>query len=205
MVEPSDNNQGQKFSEKISIKNVLEQNRLNAVFYEDSFAKTSFFTKIIPDWNIPIFYFDFDLLYSGFVKAETISCPTNVAIISPDNTSLRDTLKSVIQKISETKSLVIIDSLNGFYNIFDEEKDVGRLINSIIMMLTSSTKISKSLIIIACLSKLNDENNWVLYSTGRHMIDNEHMTKIRLAKSNGIVTASILNTYNSKKKILVSF
>ena len=64
MVEPSDNNQGQKFSEKISIKNVLEQNRLNAVFYEDSFAKPSFFIKIIPDWNIPIFYFDFDLLYS---------------------------------------------------------------------------------------------------------------------------------------------
>ena len=200
MVEPSDNNQGQKFSEKISIKNILEQNRLNAVFYEDSFAKTSFFTKMIPDWNIPIF----DLLYSGFVKTETISCPKNVAIISPDSASLRDTLKSVIQKISETKSLVIIDSLNGFYNIFDEEKDVGRLINSIIMMLTSSTKISKSLIIIACLSKLNDENNWVLYSTGRHMIDNEHMTKIRLAKSNGIVTASILNTDNSKK-IQVSF
>ena len=68
------------------------------------------------------------------------------------------------------------------------------------MMLTSSTKISKSLIIIACLSKLNDENNWVLYSTGRHVIDNEHMTKIRLAKSNGVVTASILNTDNSKKK-----
>ena len=205
MVESSDNNQGKKFSEKISIKNMFEQNRLNAVFYEDSFAKTHFFTKIIPDWNIPIFYFDFDLLYSGFVKAETISCPKNVTIISPGSASLRDTLKSVIQKISETKSLVIIDSLNGFYNIFDEEKDVGRLINSIIMMLTSSTKISKSLIIIACLSKLNDENNWVLYSTGRHMIEKKHMTKILLAKSNGIVTASILNTDNSKKKIQVSF
>ena len=204
MVESSDNNPERKSSEEIDVKNVLEQNRLNAVFYEDSFAKTSFFTKIIPDWNIPIFYFDFDLLYSGFAKAETISCPKNVTIISPDGASLRDTLKSVIQKISETKSLVIIDSLNGFYNIFDEEKDVGRLINSIIMMLTSSTKISKSLIIIACLSKLNDENNWVLYSTGRHMIDNKHMTKIRLAKSNGMVTASILNTDNSKK-IQVSF
>ena len=204
MIKSSDNNPEQKSSEEIDVKNVLEQNRLNAVFYEDSFAKTSFFTKIIPDWNIPIFYFDFDLLYSGFVKAETISCPKNVTIFSPDSASLRDILKSVIQKISETKSLVIIDSLNGFYNIFDEEKDVGRLINSIIMMLTSSTKISKSLIIIACLSKLNDENNWVLYSTGRHMIDNEHMAKIRLDKSNGIVTASVLNADNSKK-IQVSF
>ena len=204
MIESPDNNPEQKSSEEIDVKNVLEQNRLNAVFYEDSFAKTSFFTKIIPDWNIPIFYFDFDLLYSGFVKTETISCPKNVTIISPDSASLRDTLKSVIQKISETKSLVIIDSLNGFYNIFNEEKDVGRLINSIIMMLTSSTKISKSLIIIACLSKLNDENNWVLYSTGRHVIDNEHMAKIRLDKSNGIVTASVLNADNSKK-IRVSF
>jgi len=52
-----------------SIQNTLEQNTTNMIFYEDSFAKTSFFTKEIPNWKIPIFYFDLDLQYTGFVKA----------------------------------------------------------------------------------------------------------------------------------------
>ena len=50
---------------KTAIQNILEQNTTNMIFYEDSFAKTAFFTKEIPNWEIPIFYFDFDLQYTG--------------------------------------------------------------------------------------------------------------------------------------------
>ena len=182
-----------------SIQNILEQNTANMIFYEDSFAKTAFFTKEIPNWKIPIFYFDFDLQYTGFVNAGITPSLKNLTMLYPKNGSLREDLKSVIEKISKTKSLVIIDSLNGFFNLLEGKKDLGRLVNSFLMLLTSSAKYTKSTVMTGILSRLNDENNWVLYSTGRHMIDNEHMTKIRLAKSNGIVTASILNTDNSKK------
>ena len=51
MVESSDNNPERKSSEEIDVKNILEQNRLNAVFYEDSFAKTSFFFALIIIWR----------------------------------------------------------------------------------------------------------------------------------------------------------
>ena len=54
---------------KTAIQNILEQNTTNMIFYEDSFTKTAFFTKEIPNWEIPIFYFDFDLQYTGFVRA----------------------------------------------------------------------------------------------------------------------------------------
>ena len=39
-----------------SIQNIFEQNTTNMIFYEDSFAKTSFFTKEIPNWKTLIFY-----------------------------------------------------------------------------------------------------------------------------------------------------
>ena len=55
---------------KAAIQNILEQNTTNMIFYEDSFAKTAFFTKEISNWEIPIFYFDFDLQYTGFVRAD---------------------------------------------------------------------------------------------------------------------------------------
>jgi len=110
---------------------------------------------------------------------------------------LREDLKSVIEKISKKRSLVIIDSFNGFFNILEGEKDLGRLINSFLMLLVSSGKHTKSTIIVGILSKLNDENKWVLYNTGRRVIDNEHFIKIQLTRSENGVLAKVLNPDNS--------
>ena len=47
----------------------FKRNATNMILYNDSFVKTAFFTKEISNWEIPIFYFDFDLQYTGFVRA----------------------------------------------------------------------------------------------------------------------------------------
>ena len=184
-------------SKKTSIQNILEQNTANMVFYENSFAKTAFFTKEIPNWEIPIFYFDFDLQHTGFVRAGMIPSPKNLTLLCPVNGSLREDLKSVIEKISKTRSLVIIDSLNGFFNLLEDQKDLGRLINSFLMLLFSSAKYTKSTVIVGVLSKVNDENKWVLYNTGRHIIENEHFTKIQLISSEDNILVKPLNSDNS--------
>jgi len=181
-------------SNNSSIQNTLEQNTANMIFYEDSFAKTSFFTKEIPNWKIPIFYFDFDLQYTGFVNAGITPSLKNLTMLYPENGSLREDLKSVIEKISKTKSLVIIDSLNGFFNLLEGKKDIGRLINSFLMLLASSAKHTKSTVILGTLSRLNDEDKWVLYNTGRRVIDNEHLTKIPLTRSGNSISTKILNS-----------
>ena len=180
------------------IENILEQNLLNIIYYENSFAKTKFLTKTIEKWDIPTFYLDFDLLYSGYVKANMVPTLKNVTLLWPNSENLRDNLESVIEKISMTKSVVVIDSLNGFFNILEDD-DAGMLINSFIMMLASSAKNTKSIILVGSLSKLNDENEFVLYSSGRHVIDNKHMEKIQLVESNGLLKINILNFDNSTK------
>ena len=179
---------------KSSIQNTLEQNTTNMIFYEDSFAKTAFFTKEIPNWKIPIFYFDFDLQYTGFVNAGITPSLKNLTMLYPENSSLREDLKSVIEKISKTKSLVIIDSLNGFFNLLEGKKDLGRLVNSFLMLLTSSAKYTKSTVMTGILSRLNDEDKQVLYNTGRHVIENEHFTKIQLTRSENSIFTKVLNS-----------
>ena len=98
--------------DNLQIKDILEQNTLNVISYESSFAKTTFFVKILSKWNIPTFYLDFDLLYSGFVKSGLTPLSKNITLLCPDAYSLHENLRSVVDKISKTKSLVIIDSLN---------------------------------------------------------------------------------------------
>ena len=178
----------------MAIQNTLEQNIANMILYEDSFVKTAFFTNQIPNWKIPIFYFDFDLQYTGFVKAGITPLPKNLTIFYPENGILHNDLKHVIEKISKTKSLVIIDSLNGFFNFLEDKQDLGRLINSFLMLLVSSAKHTKSTVILGILSRLNDEDKWVLYNTGRHVIDNGHFTKIQLTRSANNISTKILNS-----------
>ena len=184
-------------SKKAVIQNMLEQNTANMIFYEDSFVKTTFFTKEIPNWEIPIFYFDFDLQYTGFVRSETIPQIKNLTLLSPENGNLHENLKSVIGQISKKRSLIIIDSLNGFFNVLEGNKDVGRLVNSFLMLLITSARNTKSTVIVGILSKLNEENRQVLYNTGRSVMDNDHFTKIQLARKENNILAKLLNPDNS--------
>ena len=169
---------------KTAVQNILKQNTTNMILYEDSFVKTAFFTKEIPNWETPIFYFDFDLQYTGFVKAGRTPTPKNLTLFyCQENDILRKDLQSVIEKVSKIKSLVIIDSLNGFFNLLEGRKDIGRLINSFLMLLVSSAKHTKSTVMVGALSKLNDENKPILYNTGRHVIENKYFTKTQLTSS----------------------
>ena len=190
--------------DNLQIIDILEQNTLNMIFYENSFTKTTFFVKILPKWNIPTFYLDFDLLYSGFVKSGQTSLSKNITLLCPNTDNLHENLRSIIGKISETKSLIIIDSLNGFFNLLEDRKDTGQIINSLIMLLTSSAKNVNSIVVVGSLSKLINENEWVLYNTGRHVIENKHMTKIQLTKSNGNIIVKNLKLDKSKNTIIFS-
>ena len=77
----------------MDFKKPLIQNTTSLIFYENSFVKTAFLTKEISNWEIPIFYFDFDLQHTGFVRAGMMSSPKNLTLICPENGSLREDLK----------------------------------------------------------------------------------------------------------------
>ena len=188
---------------KATVRNALEQNTTNMIFYEDSFTKTSFFTREVSNYKVPIFYIDFDLQYTGFVKSGITQEMENLNLLHPENGSLREDLKSIIAKISREKSLIVIDSLNGFFNILEGDKDLGRLINSFLMLLVSAANHTKSTIIVGALSKLNEEGRWVLYNTGRSVLDNEHFTKIQLTKKENNAFATLLNSDNSRDSDLI--
>ena len=100
--------------------------------------------------------------------------------------------------------MVIIDSLNGFFNLLEDRKDTGQIINSFIMLLVSSAKNANSIVVIGSLSKLINENEWVLYNTGRHVIENKYMTKIQLSESNGNIIVKNLKPDKSENTIIFS-
>jgi len=59
-----------------------------------------------------------------------------------------------LYKISQKKSVIIIDSFNGFFNMFDKMENSGRLVSSYLMLISSAAKMSNSVVIIANMARM---------------------------------------------------
>ena len=160
-----------------STKNKMIPCSTNLIFYNDAFSKTKFMSKIIESFEDPIIYLDFDLLFSGYLESEYIEKPPNMEIIKPDSKNLKDLLPNILTKISLQKTILIVDSLNVLYSFIDNDNQ-ARFVNSLIMLLTTNAKFSKSILFVTCLGQKKDED-WIL-PTGRHILEFENVNRFEI-------------------------
>ncbi len=93
----------------------------------------------------------------------------NVTIFHPDKISWKEKLSEIISKVSKEKFLVVIDSFNGVYNMFDDLES-ARFINSCIMLLSSIGRQSNSSVVITAMGRKKEEDGWVLSPGGKQII-----------------------------------
>jgi len=178
------------------VKKYLEKNTLNSVLCTEPFVKAAFLSKLVEQINVPILYLDFDLLYSGYVNASILPSKANVSLFSPSESDWNQILQKILMMILKEKSIVIVDSLNGLYNLFDG-KEVGRLVNSYIMLLVFVAKESDSRVLVVSMARKKDGEEWVLSPTGRHVIDAKKMTSLYLKKENSQIMMDVLGDNES--------
>ena len=183
-----------------SIMKIIELNTLNSIMFSDPFLKTIFLNKLILKTNTPVFYLDFDLLYSGYVTSNIISLRNGVTLYRPTKDDWIKTLKTILLKLSENKSMLIMDSLNGLFNLHNEKKDAGRLINSYIMFLSCVAKMSNSCIVLPSIIRKKNDEGWALSITGRHVIESKQMTRIQLAQINSNIIANVIGEKDNTKQ-----
>jgi hypothetical protein len=183
-----------------SIMKIFELNTLNSIMFSDPFLKTIFLNKLILKTNTPIFYLDFDLLYSGYVTSNIISLRNGVTLYRPTKDDWIKTLKTILLKLSENKSMLIMDSLNGLFNLHNEKKDAGRLINSYIMFLSCVAKMSNSCIVLPSIIRKKNDEGWALSITGRHVIESKQMNRIQLDQINSNMIANVIGEKDNTKQ-----
>ncbi len=176
-------------------KKYLEKNTLNSVLCKEPFVKAAFLNKLIECTDVPVFYLDFDLLYSGYVNSNMFPKKFNVSLFSPSKNDWNHVLKKILMMISNEKSIVIIDSLNGLYNLFDS-KNIGRFVNTCIMLLVFVAKESGSSVLVTSLARKRDEG-WVLSPTGRRIIDSKIMTNFYLKKQKAEMIIDVIGNNES--------
>ncbi len=169
----------------------LEQNTLSSILCKEPFVKAAFLSELIKQIETPIVYIDFDLLYTGYCKAGIIEKKENISLFSPIKDDWNQILEKVLLMISNKKSVVIIDSLNGLYNLLDG-KDVGRLVNTCIMLLAFVARESNSTVLFASVGRKKKQEGWVLSPTGRHILDSNLITKLSVERHNSELQLNVL-------------
>ena len=154
------------------MKNKFTDKNPNIILCSNTFLKTEFLNKLINSNAFPVIFLDFDLLYSGYVFSGMIKKNENVKIFHSSRINWEKDLKEIIEKISREKVLVILDSLNGVYNMFDELEST-RFINAAIMLLASVARHSESQVIVTAMTIKNDDGEWILSPSGRHLMNSK--------------------------------
>lgn len=188
-------------NEFVEIKNEFSVRGPNLILCSKPFLKSEFVKRLVNFTTIPVVFLDFDLLYSGYIKSGMVKKNKNVSTFFSRRDTWDGDLKEVIKKISNETTLVLFDSLNGIYNMFDEIES-ARFINSTLMLLSSIARETKSMIVVTAIAIKNDEGEWVLSPSGRHLLESKKSAIYYLALSE---TSLILNLIDKNRDYSKSF
>ncbi len=150
-------------------QNEFKKNVPSLVLCSNSFHKIEFLNKLIISVKNPIIFVDMDLLYSGYVESKMIQKKENLIIFQPNKLNWKQKLSEIISKVSNKEFLIIIDSFNGIYNLFDDLES-ARFVNSCIMLLSSLGKQSNSTIVITGMARKKENSEWILSPGGKNIM-----------------------------------
>ena len=153
----------------VHIQNEFKEKIPNIVLCSEPFHKAEFLNKLINSVEIPIIFVDLDLLYTGYVESGMIQKKNNLTIFHPTKENWEEKFTKIITEASKEKFLVIIDSFNGVYNMF-EDLESAIFINSCIMLLASLGKDADSSVIITAMARKKENEGWILTPGGKQII-----------------------------------
>jgi len=145
----------------------------NIILCSKPFIKLEFIKNLIEFCDHQVILLDFDLLYSGYVGANLIEKNQHVKIFRSNKKDFVNHIQEVIELITREKVLVILDSFNVIYNMFDNE-DSFRFINASIMLLSTVAKNTKSKILVTVIGSKNENERWILSPGGRQLIETKN-------------------------------
>ncbi len=182
------------------IQNEFEKNVPSIVLCSEPFHKAEFLNRLIDSVENPVIFVDMDLLYTGYVESGMIQRRDNVTIFHPDKTSWMEKLSDIITKVSKEKFLVVIDSFNGVYNMFDDLES-AIFINSCIMLLSSLGRETNSSVVISAMARKKENNEWVLSPGGKQIIKSKKTGVYFLKKIENDLVISALKEIGVNSKI----
>ena len=119
----------------------------------------------------PVVYIDFDMMYGGFAGAGMASRrPGGMLHVKPDGgAGARRALGQAVSAVSAGAATVIIDTLNGLYDMAGDTNGAVRRADASIMMLAMAASSTRSRIVVACVAEPHRDGAWYLLPGRRRL------------------------------------
>ena len=181
----------------IHIQNEFRKNIPSIVLCSEPYYKIEFLNRLINSVENLIIFVDMDLLYTGYIESGMIQKKENLVVFHPNKENWKEKLSEIITQTSKEEILVIIDSFNGVFNMFDDLES-ARFINSCIMLLASLGRNTNSSIIVTAMVRKKENGDWVISPGGKQIIKSEKTGMYFLKKIEENLIISNLEKTNSK-------
>ena len=179
------------------IQNEFRKNIPSIVLCSEPFYKIEFLNTLINSVENLIIFVDMDLLYTGYIESGMTQKKENLVVFHPNKENWKEKLSEIITQTSKEEILVIIDSFNGVFNMFDDLES-ARFINSCIMLLASLGRNTNSSIIVTAMVRKKENGDWVISPGGKQIIKSEKTGMYFLKKIEENLIISNLEKTNSK-------
>lgn len=181
------------------IQNEFEKNVPSIVLCLETFHKVEFLNSLIDSVKNSIVFVDMDLLYTGYIESGMMEKKENVTIFHPNKESWKEELSKIITRASREKTLIVIDSFNGIYNMFDDLESV-RFVNSCIMLLSSLGRERNSTVIVTAMVRKKENGELVVSPGGKQILKSKKTSTYFLKKIEKNMMITALEEINNKSK-----
>jgi len=164
------------------ISNLLTISGLNTLLFYNPYAKLCF-TSTITSYFRKTTYLDFDTTYTAYIRSKLIKNYTlnDVSLFTPCEGELELSINKIISNISNS-SLLIIDSLNSFYNLYYKKIDMESLkgisniqhtLSNFLMILLKLCQSLKIPILVTSMIRYRKKKEWIKTFTNKRLLQNK--------------------------------
>ena len=164
------------------ISNLLTIGGLNTLLFYNPYAKLCF-TSTITSYFRKTTYLDFDTTYTAYIRSNLIKNYTlnDISLFTPYEGELELSINKILSNISNS-SLLIIDSLNSFYNLYYKKIDMESLkgisniqhtLSNFLMILLKLCQSLRIPILVTSMIRYRKKKEWIKTFTNKRLLQNK--------------------------------
>jgi hypothetical protein len=161
------------------ISNLLTIDGLNTLLFYNPYAKLCF-TSTLTSYFRKTTYLDFDTTYTAYIRAKLIKNYSlkNIFLFTPNEGELESSINKILSDISNS-SLLIIDSLNSFYNLYYKKIDMESLkgisniqytLSNFLMILLKLCQSLEIPILVTSMIRYRKKKEWIKTFTNKRLL-----------------------------------
>jgi hypothetical protein len=166
----------------VDFREILSARGLNTLIFADPYPKVCL-TALLASSVERTIYVDLDTMFTAYLQSGMIRPTGKVRVFLPSEGMLVPMLKDVVD-LTDKSSLVILDSVNSFYNLFPaKEKTLGglnHLLSVLLMLLVKRASDAGVPVLATSMLRFRQSRGWVQSPSSKRLLQNKSAVKMKV-------------------------